>query len=510
MSENRFNPYDDLPYAGLPFPQTHPGRLAAMARLFGVPATAPSRCRVLELGCASGDNLIPFAAAMPDARFVGLDLSARQVATANATIAASGLSNITIAQRDLAELSNADGTFDYIIAHGLYSWVPDAIRDKLLAVCRDNLAPNGIAYVSYKTYPGWSTHVVLRDMMRLFAPAAGDAATRMRHARSLLDVFGAHLEPDTPYGALLRDQIDYLRGVPDGYMFHDHLEDSSHPVYFHEFVADAHRHGLEFMSEAGLGAMGPGQIPPQAAQALQGVTTDYFGLEQLIDVLVNRSFRQSLLVHAGTPIVRRIDAQSVFAFTLASPARTTSRQPALTSGQPERFEAPNGGTFTSSIALAKAALLHLIDHWPHGVAFDATFVAARSRLGLSAEAPLEERRLLGEEMLRAYAAGIVELRVEEPNVAAHAGERPRASALARHQAAQGGPVTTLLHLRVNLDPYNRTLVQLLDGTRDHDALRQALAAAGAMVPTAPGVRADPGEFLRKSLQRLAKVGLLAQ
>jgi SAM-dependent methyltransferase len=508
VGENRFNPYDDLPYAGLPFPQTHPDRLAAMARLFGLSPPDPTHCRVLELGCASGDNLIPLAAAMPGARFVGLDLSARQVAAATATIAAAGLPNIEIAQRDLADLSAADGTFDYIIAHGLYSWVPDAIRDQLLAVCRDNLAPNGVAYVSYKTYPGWSTHVVLRDMMRLFAPAAGDAATTMQHARALLDVLGAHLEAETPYGALLRDQIEYLRGVPDGYMFHDHLEEASHPVYFHEFVADAHRHGLEFMSEAGLGAMGPGQIAPKAAQALQSVTTDYFGLEQLIDVLVNRSFRQSLLVHAGLPIVRRIDPQSVFGFTLASPGRTGSRQPSLTSGQPERFEAPNGSTFTSSIALAKSALLQLIDAWPNGVAFDALFGAARTRLGLAAIASLEERRLLGEELLRAYAAGIVELRVAEPRIVAAPGQQPVASPLARHQAARGGPVTTLLHMRVNLDPYNRTLLQLLDGTRDSDALRQALADAGVTVPTAPGARADPGEFLRKSLQRLAKVGLL--
>jgi len=508
VSANRLNPYDDLPYAGLPFPQTHPGRLAAMARLFGLSPPDPAHCRVLELGCASGDNLIPFAAAMPGARFVGLDLSARQVATANATIAAVGLSNIEIAQRDLADLSAADGTFDYIVAHGLYSWVPDAIRDKLLEVCRDNLAPNGVAYVSYKTYPGWSTHAVLRDMMQLFAPAAGDAATTMRRARALLEVLGANLEVGTPYGALLRDEIDHLRDVPDGYLFHDHLEEASHPVYFHEFVADAHRHGLEFLSEAGLGAMGPGQVAPQAAQALQGVTTDYFGLEQLIDVLVNRSFRQSLLVHAGTPIARQIDPQTVFGFSLACPGRAISRQPILTSGQPERFEAPNGGAFTSSIALAKSALLQLIESWPNGVAFDALFGSARTRLGLPAVAALEERRLLGEEMLRAYAAGIVELRVAEPQVVAVPGQHPVASPLSRHQAAQGGPVTTLLHLRVNLDSYNRTLLQLLDGTRDADALRQSLAAAGVTVPTAPGVRADPGEFLRNSLQRLAKVGLL--
>ena len=106
--------------------------LAAMAALYGVKATSADRARVLELGCASGGNIVPLAARFPDARFMGLDLSRRHVEAVRERVAALGLENIDIRQADLTSARLPGEAFDYVICHGVYSWVPEATQDELL------------------------------------------------------------------------------------------------------------------------------------------------------------------------------------------------------------------------------------------------------------------------------------------------------------------------------------------------------------------------------------------
>src|SRR4051794_35074498 len=113
-----------MPYESVPFPQTQPARLAAVAHVFSLAAPSPRTARVLELGCASGGNLIPLAAHYPEGEFVGVDLSQRQIDEGKARIERLGLKNIRLRQMSLMDLKPKDGTFDYIICHGVYSWVP--------------------------------------------------------------------------------------------------------------------------------------------------------------------------------------------------------------------------------------------------------------------------------------------------------------------------------------------------------------------------------------------------
>jgi len=144
--------YDQVLYPALPFAQTHPDRLVTIARLFGMAAAHPERCRVLEIGSSDGGNLIPMALALPESNFTGIDLAERAVARGCAMIDALGLGNIRLQQMDLMHAGAEMGEFDYIIAHGVYSWVPPEVRDHLLSICRTNLAPQGVAYISYNCY----------------------------------------------------------------------------------------------------------------------------------------------------------------------------------------------------------------------------------------------------------------------------------------------------------------------------------------------------------------------
>src|SRR6266851_5993395 len=155
MTANIPYSYDEVPYHSFPFADSHPDRLATVAHLFGLTPPDPQTARILELGCASGGNLLPMAELYPQGRFIGIDLSERQIAAGQQAVTAVGLTNLELRQASILDVDASWGQFDYVIAHGVFSWVPEPVQDKILSICHTNLQPNGIAYISYNTLPGW-------------------------------------------------------------------------------------------------------------------------------------------------------------------------------------------------------------------------------------------------------------------------------------------------------------------------------------------------------------------
>ncbi|MBC8076432.1 MAG: class I SAM-dependent methyltransferase, partial [Chloroflexales bacterium] len=166
IDQSAADAYDQVFYPSAAEPSIHPDRLATVATLFGVRPAPVDQCRVLELGCADGANLLPMAYALPHGTFFGIDASPRQIAAGQAQIAALGLKNVRLQALDLQELPASSGEFDYIIAHGVYSWVAPAVQEALLALCGRHLAANGVAVVSYNVLPGWHQRGVARDLLR--------------------------------------------------------------------------------------------------------------------------------------------------------------------------------------------------------------------------------------------------------------------------------------------------------------------------------------------------------
>lgn len=152
-------------YPSQPFAASHPDRLATIATLYGMKPAPVDRCRVLELGCADGGNIIPMAEVLPASELVGIDVSETEISTGGETIRALALDNIRLEMADILDIDASLGRFDYVICHGVFSWVPDEVQDKIFAVCRQNLADNGVAYVNYNTYPGWHVQGMIRDML---------------------------------------------------------------------------------------------------------------------------------------------------------------------------------------------------------------------------------------------------------------------------------------------------------------------------------------------------------
>lgn len=497
--------YDEVPYTSQPFPQTHPDNLATVATLFGMCPPPVERCRVLELGCAAGGNLIPLAATLPQGHFVGIDLSGRQIDEGRRVVNALRLRNIELRRLSILDVGDELGEFDYIICHGVFSWVPAPVRDRILAVIKERLAPNGVAFVSYNTYPGWHLPGVARAMMRFHADRFAEPAVRVRQARAVLEFLTAAMPPENDgYGGGLHRELQLLRKVPDHYLFHEYLAEVNTPVYFHEFNALAEGHELQYLGEAAFLEMLTDHLAPGVAETLRLLAPGLVQTEQYLDFLRNRRFRQTLLCHRGVPLNRAPAPERLERMYVASAFRPVSARPDLGAGAVEEFRSPRGLPVTAGEPLVKAALLHLAEAWPAALPFGDLTAAALALLGReygpvpSADTPLP--RLLLPSLLKCAAPGAVEFRLTPPRLVVEISEHPRATALARYQATAGVPVVSLRHQVVALDTLDRRILQHLDGSRDRRQLLQLLVGS-----TDPALSA---ESLEQRLGLLARQAML--
>ncbi len=518
--------YDEVPYASNPFAQTHPSRLFTIGTLFGLKPAPPQRCRVLELACAGGGNLIPMAEYLPDSEFVGIDLSAKQIADGQHVVRQLGLTNVTLKKADIREVDAAFGTFDYVIAHGVYSWVPAPVREKILDICRTLLTPNGVAYVSYNTYPGWHMRGMIRDMMRYHSARFQSPADRTSQARALLDFLAASVQKEGPYSQLLQQELEGVRQQTDHYLYHEHLEEVNDPVYFHQFVAAAGAKGLKYLGEARVGTMVTGNFGPDIEKTLRMLASDQVMAEQYMDFLRNRMFRETLLCHAAQSPSWSVVPDSLRALHVSSFARP---QPAegqtelnTADESPITYRSPTGMTMTTTRPLLKTAMLVLQQAFPGSVPFDALRRQARERLGGRGDDPAkaaEDTTLLAVGLLNCYmGSDLVELHGMPITFARTAGERPVALPHAR-LAAPSGTVANRRHEVVRLNELDRRMIPLLDGTRDRPTLVTQLtdiALSGgltvrkddAAITDRDGLHAALGSIIDEALTKVAGMALL--
>jgi SAM-dependent methyltransferase len=252
-----------------------------VATLFGLRPADPASCRLLELGCGDGGNLVPMAYGLPGSAFTGVDLSARAIEHAQELRRALGLENLELRQADLAAPGEL-GTFDYVVCHGVYSWVEPPVRDALLATCRAHLAPHGVAYVSYDVLPGGHMREVTRQMLRWHLRDVDDPAERIAQARALLTAVAEAGQP----------QAEWALRQGDAALFHDELAEHHEAVLFTDFLDHAARHELAFLAEADVQEMQAGALPSELA-------ADPLAREQYLDFFKGRMFRQTLLCHAA-------------------------------------------------------------------------------------------------------------------------------------------------------------------------------------------------------------------
>ncbi len=466
--------YDEVPYDSSPITETDPDRLAVLGRLFGLSTADPERCRVLELGCAGGGNLIPLAWRYPGGRFLGVELSQRQAAEGQRLVKELGLANAEIRQGDILDLGPELGPFDYLIVHGVYSWVPEPVRERILALCGGLLAAGGIAYVSFNTLPGWRMRGMLRDMLLYHTRSATGPAERLAQAQGFLDLLLAALARlDAASARYLKEEIPRIRRAHPSYLYHEYLAEVNEPCLFTDFLGRAERHGLRYLCDADLHTLFPSTLGAEVEAALGGIE-DGIEQEQYLDFVRNRNFRQTLLCRAEEEPSRELDLEGfealAFFADLVLPGKLDLRR---IKTQP--FRKPSGETLEVEHPLTKAALGILTGRYPDALPFGELVEGARAAVvaaggGRHAE---EVGNLFGE-LFSLFAHQGVGASLH-PRRFAPPGERPRATALAQVQAQAGlGHLATPHHTTLSLDPLAARLVTLLDGSRDLSGLVECL------------------------------------
>lgn len=481
--------YDDLPYESLPLPDTHPDYLRAIARLYGVNAAPAESCRVLELGCAGGGNILPLAWYQPDCVVTGVELAQRHVDEANALIAELGLNSAQVLHRSITDSLDDLGQFDYILAHGVFSWVPRAVQDRLLAICGQHLAPKGIAYVSYNTLPGWHLRGLLRAAMLAYC-GAGRASQRLAEAYELFDLMAPALRAQTsPEAQFALQEIEYLRRAPASYVYHEYLEETNEPLTFRDFMARAGQAGLGYLGDAELWTMFPSTLG-DAGAAFETII-DRIQQEQQMDFARLRKFRRTLLIRQDTPL--RTEPDLLVLHKLAYYADlSTDEEVDLASAVPQTFTSAGGHRYTVTHPLAKAGVMLLAMRYPASVSWDELQTGAADLVTQHGSAYADDRAALRTELFSLIAYQGVRPTLASIPALDTLPERPCAHRLARAQAARGHIVASIRHSAVELDPLGRELLLHLDGTRTLADFAAPMAAAlqvrGQAVPDADALR----------------------
>jgi methyltransferase-like protein/SAM-dependent methyltransferase len=485
--------YDQVPYPSMSHYSTHPDSLATLAVLGGMQPAPVQACRVLELGCADGGNLFPMAYGLPNSQFIGIDLSAAHIEAGQVKLQSIGLPNVSLRCLDILDIGPELGTFDYIIAHGVYSWVPPVVREKILEICRQMLAPQGVAFISYNTYPGWHQINAVRDLMRYHVREITDPQKRADEARSVLRFYAEALPDEkSAYNSFIRYYSDYIDGrlenkTPkfDSALLHDELEELNQPFYFSQFMQQAQAHGLQYLND--LSRSETISLTPQVTEELRQRSHSIIDLEQSLDFLRNRTFRRTLLCHQEVSLNRKVKPSLAQEFYYASHAQVESGHPDLHNRSVEKFKEPDGATLAIDHPISKAAMLCLAEAWPDCLNFEDLLAAASKRLECAVPAlDGQDAQVLGMNLFRAfsYSINLVELHVFAPPVCGVVPERPLVSPVARLMAEQGSEVTNLRHERIMMDDLDRALLPYLDGTHTRaelaDLLMNGPMASGAL------------------------------
>jgi SAM-dependent methyltransferase len=445
---------------------------------------------VLELGCGDGTNSLAIAQTLPGARVVGIDASPNAIERGQALAVAAGLTNVELRVGDLVDLAVAADPepADYVIAHGVDSWIPPAVRGALLESCRRRLTPHGIAFVSYNAYPGSYLRDMTRDILAFHLQGVSAPSERIARAHQLMETIVA-VESPSPYARVLREHLQRMLGASEALLYHDDLAPISTPFYFHEFMEHAAAHELQFLSEADLSDSQLRDVPASVGELIASLPADVIAREQYLDFFTNRMFRRTLLIHSEVDLRRAIDDRHVEGLIVSSAARRD--------GPEGRFVTPDGVEMSSAEPLVIAIMGELCDRWPSGVLFEDLLVAAWRRISAQ-PLPAGVAEQVRGVVLESYLAHIVELAAVATPAAARASERPLASPLARAQCARQLPVlSTLLPGNYAPEtPWAHRVLALLDGTRDRAALARELDEAPEAVDDVLGELAAHALLMR--------------
>jgi SAM-dependent methyltransferase len=451
--------YDEVPYEGQPIPATAPLALSLASRAHGGPVPRLQGARVLELGCGDGANLVPLAFHHPGYELVGVDSSARAIAKAREAAQAAGVQNVRFVEADLAEYES-EGEVDFVIAHGVYSWIPAATRAAMRRSIRRALSPSGLAYVSFNAQPGWSVRGRVRDALVRSRPR--DPSGARERVLALRAIVG---EAETSWQQILAHELELVADAGESYLVHEYLEDVNDAFWLGDLARDFAGDGLRYVADASFDRP-EGWVHPALRERVRALTDDPVFEEELIDLVAFRQLRCATFARSDAAISARPGADLLDEARVACAAHPLGDPFDLAPGVTERFRGARGAEVESDSPLRKAALLVLAERYPHAFTMDELCDRAAEllrRYGI--EPDLGERAALKDGLYRLWLHLEAELRLEGARVRTEASPRPIATVLARYEAEHRLVLTTPIHSAVPLEPIDREIVKRLDGSR---------------------------------------------
>jgi methyltransferase-like protein/cyclopropane fatty-acyl-phospholipid synthase-like methyltransferase len=471
------NTYDDVPYPSHAYKTSSPEAVGGVAKVFGLDPVLPEKARVLELGCASGGNIIPLAERYPDSEIVGIDYSKVQIDAAEATIKSLSLKNITFKCESILDFDTKGKPFDYIIVHGIYSWVDKEVQNKILEICGDCLSDNGVAYISYNTLPGWNAVRTIREMMLYHCQNFDDNDTKLAQAANMLKFVSDSIpNENSTYKKTLESEIKTLEKADRNYLFHDHLEANNEPCYFHDFATNAAKNKLSYLGDSNISTMFIGNFTPSAAEKL-GAINDIVRQEQYMDFVSNRRFRSTLMVKAGTQVNRNVSIERLENLQLIpNLAIVIEKAGDLEDGKPVdklKLQDMNNPEVTATLTGEEVCSCYreMIAVAPKTLTLKEIVTRVTKKYNYNDK---ELREKLDTTLLMLLFKGLITVSYGTSDFTSVISKKPKVSDLTRLEARTKQMLANQVHAPIRLRDDQRVILQYLDGNNNLNAINKAV------------------------------------
>lgn len=473
--------YDEIPYESYPFFYTRPEHLHTIGTLFGMVPPNIETARILELGCAAGSNIINFAETYPKSYTLGVDLSKVEIEHGVQKVKELALKNIELKHLSIIDIDESFGKFDYIICHGILSWVPSPVRDKIFEIAGKLLTPQGIAFVSYNTLPGWNMVNTTRDMLMFHSSTFTNAYDKLSQAKLFLNFINDALDnSNSPYAKFLKGETELLFKQEDSYLLHEYLEGENKQFYFHQFMNMAKSYNLSYLGEANVHNMYIGNLPAKAAEKLQGIN-DIVKTEQYMDFIQNKRFRCTLLCRDNIQLNRNINIDTLKKFYLTCnivPAIAEKEIDLANSFESISFylNGSKDATMSTSSPIMKAIFYMYSENIGNPIKLDELLKMATKKLPKFTVQDFEVE--FTSNIGRLIFSGYIKLFATKPHSIFKISSKPKVSNLARYQAKKTAVNKLWITNQINevfpLQIHEKYIIEILDGRNDIKTIQKKI------------------------------------
>ncbi len=431
MEEPLSDLYRARDYPAMSHPVADPAVNFVAARLVGLEAPFPGDARILEIGCASGHHLLPLAERWPAARLTGIDFSGRAIRRARGLAEEAGLSNVDFHECALDAFEAHDGPYDFIIAHGFFSWVPDEVKARLLSFCHEHLSSNGLAVISFNVEAGWCARRPLIEKSRAIQQFGGvDEMAALGLLKSVTK--------DPADLAIIDDMLAKGPGI----LPFDDFAPVNDAWPLDRFVMAAGNCGLRWLGESVASNNRPQVWSAQDEAEAARLFNDrpLLELHQWMDERSQRTFRAAMFCREDAPMQARISTEVALDFEL------------LATGAPPHPMAERIYETIKEHGRASVPARHVVN--------------ALARFG---------EKEIAREIFLGIAAGWLSARCEPLRASRQLPESPKLSALQSACVRRKLPVVDALHRPCAFPESDYAVLSLMDGCLDLGGLKARAA-----------------------------------